>query len=194
MSASHGTAVPARLSGAAFLAGATLAVVTSGGIVEERLSAGSPHVGIVVNALVTFASILTLGLLHRRAPLVAGVMVPQVAGAVLSVLGIHLALRWGWIAGAPWLAERPAQLVNDAVAVLATLTVLWACANRLDLRLLVVALAVLSAYRATGSLWHLDAAPHGFTVTVQDLVIAQLACAALALPLYRWMTHDDLAR
>jgi hypothetical protein len=169
------TVVPARLSGAAFLAGAALGIVTSGGIVEERLSAGSPHVGVVVNALVTFASILTLGLLHRRAPLVARVIVPQVAGAALGVLGIHLALRWGWIAGAPWLAERPAQLVNDAVAVLATLMVLW-------------------AYRATGSLWHLDAAPHGFMVTVQDLVIAQLACAALALPLYQWMTRDDLAR
>ena len=137
--------MPPRLSGAAFLAGAALAVVTSGGIVEERLSAGSPRVGVVVNALVTFGSILTLGLLHRRAPLVAGVIVPQAVGAVLGVLGIHLALRCGWIAGAPWLAERPAQLVNDAVAVFATLTIVWACANRCDLRLLVVALAVLSA-------------------------------------------------
>ncbi len=187
-------AIPARLSGAAFLAGAALAAVTSGGIVEERLSAGNPYVGVAVNALATFASILMLGLLHRSAPLVAGVIVPQAAGAALGVLGIHLALRWGWIAGAPWLAERPAQLVNDAVAVFAMLMVVWACANRFDLRLLVVALAVMSLYRATGRLWHLDAAPHGFLVSVQDLVIAQLACAAFALPLYQWMTRDDLAR
>ena len=43
------TVVPARLSGAAFLAGAALGIVTSGGIVEERLSAGSPHVGVLRN-------------------------------------------------------------------------------------------------------------------------------------------------
>jgi len=188
------SSAPARRSAAAFLAGASLALVTSGGIVEERLSAGSVHVGVVVNALVTFASILTLGLLHRRAPLVPAVVVPQAVGAAVGVLCVHVALRWGWIAGAPWLAERPAQLVNDAVAVFATLTVVWACANRLDLRLLVAALAVLSLYRATGTLWHLDVAPQGFKVTVQDLVIAQLACAALALPLYQWMTRHDLAR
>jgi hypothetical protein len=151
-------------------------------------------VGAVVNALVTFASIGMLGLLHRRAPLVSRVVVPQALGAAVGVFGIHLALRWGWIAGAPWLAERPAQLVNDAVAVFATLTLVWGCAKRIDLRLLVVALAVMSVYRATGSYWHLDSAPRGFLVPVQDLVIAQLVCAALALPLYQRMTRHDLAR
>jgi hypothetical protein len=188
------TIVPARLSGASFLAGAVLALVTSGGILEERVSAGSVHVGAAVNAVVTFAAIATLGLLHRRAPLVSRVIVPQAMGATVGVLGIHLALRWGWLVGAPWLAEGPAQLVNDAVAVFGTLAVVWACANHLDLRLLVVALVVTSVYRATGTYWHLDAAPRGFLVPVQDLVIAQLVCAALALPLYQRMTRDDLAR
>jgi hypothetical protein len=182
-----------RLSGAAFLAGAALAAVISGGLVEERLSAGSLHVGAVVNALVTLASILTLALLGRRVPLGPGVVVPQVAGAAVGVLLVHVALRRGWITGAPWLAERPAQLVNDAVAVFATLIVVWACVNRRDLRLLVAALAIALLYRATGRFWHLDAAPLGFLVTVQDLVVAQFVCAALALPLYDWMTRDDLA-
>lgn len=184
------TGVPARLSVAALLAGAALATVTSGGIVAERLSGGSVAVGSTVNALVTFASILTLALLHRRGPLVSSVVVPQLAGAALGILGVHLALRWGWIAGAPWLTERPAQLVNDAVEVLATLAVVWACARGLDLRLLVGALVVAAVYRTTGHLWHLDAAPRGFLVPVQDLVIAQLVCAALALPIYRTMTRD----
>jgi hypothetical protein len=74
--------------------------------------------------------------------------------------------------------------------VFATLTVVWAFAKRLDLRLLIAALAVALIYRATGRFWHLDAAPRGFLVPVQDLVLAQLACAALALPLYGWMTRD----
>jgi hypothetical protein len=184
--------VPPR-SGAAFLAGAALAIVASGGLVEERLSAGSLLSGAEVNALVTLVSIATLGFLGRRTPLAARTVVPQAVGAVVGVLGVHLALRYGWITGAPWLAERPAQLVNDAVAVFATMTIVWACANRCDLRLLVAALAVALLYRATGRFWHLDAAPPGYLVTVQDLVVAQLGCAALVLPLYQWMTRDELA-
>ena len=46
----------------------------------------------------------------------------------------------------------------------------------------------MTLYRATSRLWHLDAAPHGFVFTVQDLVLAQCAAAAIALPLYRQMT------
>jgi hypothetical protein len=181
--------------GVAFLAGAALGAVISGGLVEERLSAGSVPVGAVVNALITLAAIVTLGLLYRRgahaAPLV---VLPQAVGAAVGVIAVHLALRCGWVHGAAWLAERPAQLVNDAVEVFAILTVVWACANRWDPRLLAVALAVALLYRVTGSFWHLDAAPRGFLVTVQDLVMAQLACAALALPLYERMTRSDLAR
>lgn len=183
---------PRRL-GAAFLAGAALATVASGGLVEERLSAGSLLSGGVVNALVTLASIATLGFLGRRTPLAARTVVPQAVGAMVGVLGVHLALRLGWIAGAPWLAERPAQLVNDMVAVFTTLTIVWACANRYDLRLLLVALVAALLYRATGRFWHVDMAPAGYLVTVQDLVLAQLACAALVLPLYERMTRDELA-
>jgi hypothetical protein len=182
-----------RLPGAAFLAGVALAVVTSGGLVEERLSAGSVHVGAAVNALVTLASIVILARVCRRAPLTPAVVVSQAVGAAVGVVAVHLALRGGWIHGAPWLAERPAQLVNDGVAVFATLTVVWAFANQLDMRLLIAALAVALVYRATGRFWHLDTAPHGFLVPVQDLVLAQLACAALALPLYGWMTREDVA-
>jgi hypothetical protein len=175
-------------SGAAFLAGAVLGTVTSGGIVLERLSGGDLRVGVAVNAFVTLLSILTLGLLKRAAPLGSRVLVPEIVGAWLGILGIHLALRFGWITGAPWLSERPLQLVNDGVAVFTTLAVAWACARRLDLRILVAALVALSLYRVTGRFWHLDARPNGFLVTVQDLVLAQCAAAALALPIYRQMT------
>ncbi len=71
-----------------------------------------------------------------------------------------------------WLAERPPQLVNDGVAALSTLLLVWACARRLDLRFLVGALVVVTAYRRTAWLWHLDLPPHGFVLRVQDIVIA----------------------
>jgi hypothetical protein len=177
--------VPAAAPVAAFFAGGALALVTSGGIVEERLSSGSLDRGVVVNALMTVASIGLLVLVQRRVPRTRRVLIAQAFGALLGILGVHLALRSGVIAGAPWLSERPAQLVNDVVAVFAVLAVVWACAERLDWRLLAAAALLVVLYRATGKLWHLDVAPHGFVVSVQDLVMAQCVGAAVALLLYR---------
>jgi hypothetical protein len=164
----------------AFLAGVALALLTSGGILLERLSLGAPRAGLVVNGVLTLAALLTLGFVEQRVS-VRSSAVPQIVGAALGIVAVHLCLRLGWIAGAPWLSERPAQLVNDAVAVLATLGVVWACAKGLDLRLLVVTLVLLTAYRATGRFWHLDAAPHPFVLSVQDLVLAQFGGVAAAL-------------
>jgi hypothetical protein len=170
----------------AFGAGALLAVVTSGGLLEDRLSAGSVPVGVVVNGLVTLAAIGALALVQRRAQPLFALIAPQLLGAACGVLGVHLALRVGWIAGAPWLSERPVQLVNDVASVLGTSMVVWACARGLDARWLAPALIVTAAYRATSGLWHVDMAPQGFIVPVQDLVAMQLVGVALALPAYRW--------
>jgi hypothetical protein len=176
----------------AFVAGAVFAMVTSGSLVEERSSSGSPSVALVANALITFAAVLVLGLVQRRVALARRVVLPQALGAVCGILVVHLALWTGLLAAPVWLSERPAQLVNDAVAVFSALAIVWACAGRLDLRLLVGALLVVTAYRATARFWQLDVAPHGFLFHVQDLVIAQFVAAALALPLYRGMTrHAD---
>jgi hypothetical protein len=174
----------------AFFAGFLLAAVTSRGIVEERLSAGSPQVGLVVNGLVTFTSILTLAIAQRRAVHARGALVAQGVGAMTGIAAVHIALRVGWIPGTAWLVERPAQFVNDSVAVGATLAVVWACARGLRLWLLLGSLLVLTAYRVTGRFWHLDAPPQGFQTTVQDFVIAQFVGAALALGIYRGMTRD----
>ena len=172
-----------------FIAGAVLAVVTSGGIVEERLSSGSLSVAVVANAVVTFVAILVLAFVERRTPLSTRVVIPQILGAACGIVLVHLTLRAGVLAVPSWLSERPPQLVNDAVAVFSTLAVVWACARRLDLRLLVGSLLVVTAYRATAHCWHLDVAPHGFQLRVQDFVLAQFVAAALALPVYRGMTR-----
>jgi hypothetical protein len=172
----------------AFVGGTAFAVLASGGIVEERLSTGRAGVGVVVNAFIMLASILMLGAVRTRRS--TSVFVLQAVGAFLGVAVVHLALRMGWLAAPVWLAERPAQVVNDIVAVAATLAVVWACAGELDVRLLVLALATLTLYKMTGRFWHLDAPPGGFAITVQNLVLAQVAATALSLPIYRHMTLD----
>jgi hypothetical protein len=185
--------VPARGSLEAltlFTAGAALGGVTSGGIVEERITSGSPGVAFVANALITFTAILVVALVQRRAPWRKTVVLPQAFGAVCGIALVHVALRLGVFAAPSWLSERPPQLVNDAVAVFSTLALVWACARRLDLRLLVGALLAVTAYRMTSCFWHLDVAPHGFLFRVQDLVIAQVLAVALALPVYRGMTRQ----
>jgi len=172
-----------------FVAGTGLGLVTSAGIVEERLSAGSPAVAVVVNALVSGSAILVLALVQRRVHLSSLIVAWQLLGAVVGVLLVHLAVRAGAVPTPYWLAERPPQLVNDTVAVLSTLLLVWACAQRLDLRVLLTALLLVTGYRVTAGLWHLDLPPHGFALRVQDIVIAQFVAAALALPLYRHVTR-----
>jgi hypothetical protein len=178
--------LPILEQGWALLTGLGLAAVTSGGILEARLTGGNMRVGMVANAAVTLAAIFALAAVHRFSAPASRVVLAQLVGASMGIVGIHLALRLGWVDGPAWLSERPAQLVNDAAAVSATLLIVWACARRLDVTLLAVALVLLSAYRLTARAWHLDAPPHGFVVSVQDLVVAEALAAALALALYRW--------
>ncbi len=167
-------------------------MVTSTGLVEERSSSGSLSVAVVVNAVVTLGAMLVLGLVQRRVATSGRALLPQALGAACGIAVVHVALRMGLLVAPSWLSERPAQFMNDAVAVFSTLGIVWACARRLDLRLLVSALLVVTAYRVTAPFWHVDVAPHGFAFPVQDLVLAQFVAAALALPLYRGMTqHAD---
>ena len=164
-------------------------MVTSGGLVEARSSSGDLNVAVWANLFVTLAAILVLGLVGKCEPSSRRIILPQALGAVCGIVLVHLALRAGVVAAPSWLSERPPQLVNDVVAVFSTLAIVWACACRLELRLLVASLLVVTAYRATAHLWHIDVAPHGFALRVQDIVIAQFVAAALALPLFRGMTR-----
>lgn len=192
-----------RCSLAAFGGGLLVALATSAGIAGERITEGDFGVALAANAVATIVAIAALVLTMRpllaffaEAPLVdadarayrlarAGLIVAQVLGAVAGIVLVHFALRREVVGAMPWLSERPAQLVNDVVAVFGLLALVWASANRLDTRLLVVALLVMTAYRATASAWHLDHAPHGFQTTIQELVVAQFVAAALGLLVFR---------
>jgi hypothetical protein len=172
--------------GAGFGLGLLLALATSGAIAGERITRGAFDVAILANAATTsvaiLATILSIGA-HRSRTLAT--LVSQGLGAVVGIVLVHALLHREALAVVPWLSERPAQFVNDAVAVSGILALVWASADGLDTGLLVLTFLGITAYRATSSIWHLDHAPGGFHASVQELVVAQFVAAALALGLFR---------
>jgi hypothetical protein len=193
--------LPPRWVAVAFGTGLLLALATSGGIAEERVTLGAPHVALLVNAVTTVAALVAVVITMRRTrvffvgeagrdrPLgrlyALAVLAPQIVGAVVGVVLVHAALHYEVVAAVPWLSERPAQFVNDAVAVAGFLALVWASADGLDVRVLVVALVGVTAYKLTSATWHVDRAPGGVYASIQELVVAQLVAAALALGLFR---------
>lgn len=185
--------------------GLLLGLAVSGGIAGERLTLGAAAMGTLANALATVAALVAATIATRRTqvawvelpgspedgaatfgrlhPLV--VLLPQLVGAIVGVVVVHALLREGALGRAPWLSERPAQFVNDGVAVFGLLALAWACAADLDARVLFAALLVLTAYCLTAARWHLDHAATGFRTTVQQFVIAQFVAAAIAMTLAR---------
>jgi hypothetical protein len=185
-----------------FAMGLLLALSVSGGIAGERITRGSYGVALLANAMMTAVALVLVVFTMRRVRLSfsetgsAGspqrhallVLASQVVGAAAGVIAVHVLLRREALSMLPWLSESPAQLVNDAVAVAGFLALVWASVNGLDARLLVLAFLGLTLYRATAPMWHLDHAPGGFHTSVQELVVAQLVAAALALGLFRTAT------
>jgi hypothetical protein len=111
----------------------------------------------------------------------------QIVGASLGIVVAHSLLRSSSLGGVAWLSERPAQFVNDAVAVFAPLAIVWASSRRPpNTAVLAATLVLVTAYRMTGSMWHVDTAH--FSYTVQDLVTGELAGSALGISAFRLLT------
>ncbi len=175
--------------------GLLLALATSGGIAEERVTRGAFDVALIANAITTVVSLAAVVLMARRGrgsfargsrPVQAlALLGPQLLGAVAGIALVHVLLHREALATLPWLSERPAQFVNDAVAICSVLALVWASAAGLDTRLLVLAFLGVTAYRMTSSIWHVDDAPGGFHTSVQECVVAQFVAAALALGVFR---------
>src|SRR4051812_47806019 len=108
------------------LAGLLLAVITSAGLLAQRLSPGDLRVATAADALSAVVAIGVLALTFRpflragttaATPIIGG----HAIGGLLGVASVHLALRVLPGGPHPWLSERPAQLVNDLVAVFGAL-------------------------------------------------------------------------
>lgn len=176
----------------AFCAGLLLAIGSSGAIVVGRTLGGTPRFAFASSVLVSGVCSLIFGITLRShyATLIFGAAIarlravvllgPQLAGAALGIAFTHLLLRL--VGHASWLAEGPQQFVNDAVASigLALMMRAWGCRS-LCLGALAIGLGILVMYSMTSSLWHLDQPPIPFEVGVQQLVVTQVLCGAVAL-------------
>jgi hypothetical protein len=170
-----GTASPTHLS--SFTSGFAVAMIACGGILAQRLTRGDVRVALVAQLLLTATLLVVARLGASKAATV-------VVGGVLGILLAHSVVRTSSIGALPWLCERPAQLVNDAVAVFAPLAIVWASSRRPPNTLVVAAtLLLVTAYRATASAWHLDGAV--FSYSVQDLVTTEFAGSALGVAAFR---------
>jgi len=199
----------------AFFCTLLLALNTSGGILCERLSLGSPHVAMAAG----FAMAVSAGLLllqTRRALSIqfrirasspsfsrslfssessagecvyrvqrSAIVGAQGLGALAGMAAVYALTRSGKLAGMPWLWARPTLLVNDLVAVVAIVLLVWSLASQLDTGLLVLALLLMSAFRWTAQDWCVDGAPVHFRVMVQHALVVQFAAVALLLLVWR---------
>lgn len=166
----------------AFTAGFVFALVACGGVLAERLTHGELRVAAVAHVLYTAAVLVVAARRDSSARLIAA----QLFGASLGITVAHAALRASEAGASPWLAECPAQLVNDAVVVFAPLAIVAASSRRPPNTVALVAtLAVVTVYRMTAPLWHFDGG--AFQHTVQELVTIELGCAALGLAAFRYV-------
>jgi hypothetical protein len=174
-----------------FGAGVALAMVACGGLCAARISQGSFSVAVVAHLLATVAVVAIMSRQGRvgasSAHATAARVAAQVVGASIGIVVAHSLLRSSSFGAVPWLSERPAQFVNDAVAVFAPLAIVWASSRRPpNTAVLVATLVLVTAYRFTASMWHVDTAH--FSYTVQDLVTGEFAGSALGISAFRLLT------
>ena len=181
-----------RVLAAGAAMGLLLGLTTSGGIAAARITRGAFEVALFANALTTAVALVADFFTMRRVRAAfdarvsrRALLAAQVLGAVVGVVLVHLLLRREALGVVWWLSEQPAQFVNDAVAVFGFLALVWAVADGLDAKVLVLAFVGVTLYRVTAPMWHVDQAPGGFHSSVQEIVVAQFVGAALALGLFR---------
>lgn len=186
-----------RLTYLGFAWGLLVTLVSSAGILVERLTQGDARLAVFANALtsvVVMGAAVALMHLGARSRMAAekknvALLASLVLGAGSAIVLVHVALRAGVVAAPAWITEGPRQLVNDLVAASAILALLWGSVkDPPSLSSLMVALGLLSLYRFTAGAWHLDR----FTpelglgaLSVQEFVVAEVVGAAIALAIFR---------
>jgi hypothetical protein len=166
--------------------GFAVAMIACGGILSQRLSRGDLKTAFVAHVLLTIAVLAALRSerVTARDECFSPKLVAQFVGGIAGIVVAHCILQSSGLGAVPWLSERPAQFVNDVVAVFAPLAIVRAANRRPPSTLvLVITLALVTAYRATGFWWHLDAAR--FSYTVQDFVTGEFASSALGIATFR---------
>jgi len=157
--------------------GLCVGLVTSLGLFGDRLALGSARTAVTADVATTLVAVLVVTRVsERRRPYVSAAL-----GACAGIVAAHLALGPD---RTPWMSERAPQFVNDVVAALATLALVFAFARRrLVLACVVATTAFVGVYAATHACWHLDRGR--FEATVQECVVAQFFSVLLALWVHR---------
>jgi hypothetical protein len=181
-------------------------VVTSAGIVAERVAKGDAPVAVAAIIAAAGATVFLVAATFRKlvdAPPVADASrargggwpsraIPsQALAALLGVVLVHVSLRLSDLGAYAWLCERPRQLVNDLAAAFGALALVWGCARQPVGPLASVgAVAICAVYSLTAPRWHLDAwgvelaRGSWSSISVQSAVLMQLACSAVGVSVF----------
>ncbi|MFT3764090.1 MAG: hypothetical protein QM820_00975 [Minicystis sp.] len=198
-----GAVRPGLVCGA--LGGLLLALISSAGILAERVAQGDARVVVLADAAAAATAVIVLATTFRsfitpRADGGSGVPVTgpsrvigaQALGAVLGVGLVHLALRGSSLRACGWLCEEPRQIVDDLAAVFGALALVWGSARRpVGPFASLAAVAIAALYALTSPRWHLDAwraeiLQGSFrSISVQIAVLVQLACTAVGVGIFR---------
>lgn len=209
-SSKHASRASAHVLVSAASAGIAFAIVVSGGILGQRLWGTTPARALLADVATTLAALALARGAVARSPNRdgAGVAHASVAARVLQALGgcvgvltMHALLAF--VAPPPWIVERPAQLVNDLVAVFGILAFVWSTSDRAlfsrdrsaTRRLLptphlaIGALAIVLLYELTATAWHFDASPTASGVraawSIQRFVGTEVTASGLGILVFR---------
>jgi hypothetical protein len=194
-----------------FITGLLLALSTSGGILCERLARGDPNVVVAVGCAMAFTAwVLFLHTRHALSLEFSSsaaryrwsgslfsseerpfertyrlrndsVVVAQALGAFAGASIVYVATRFGPLAEIRWLSSRPALLVNDLIAVVAIIGLVWAIAMNLNTAIFAAVIASLTLFEVTAQRWRAIGGPAPFTMTVQHALVVQFGLIALGL-------------
>jgi glycerol uptake facilitator-like aquaporin len=190
------------------LAGGNVAVallansLATGGALLAIISALQPISGAHLNPVVTAVDAAAGGLPWRDVPVIVAA---QLVGAVLGVLAAHLMFGEAWVSWATHDRGGVARAVSEAVATFGLLAVILGCARRRPEAIPgAVSAYIVAAYWFTASTSFanpavtvarsLTATFAGIrTIDVAPFVAAQLAGAAAAFLVLRWLTARPAA-
>ena len=162
------------------LGGFCVGTVTGAAVFAARLGGGEPRTAIAGEVATMLAALALASVLETRRER------SFLAAACAAVIGAWLAHRVLVAThGAPWMREAPAQLVNDAVAALATLTLVASFAGRtVRVACVLAASTLVGVYALTHAMWHVDRSPT-VIVSVQRCVVAQFFSVLVGLLVHR---------
>jgi glycerol uptake facilitator-like aquaporin len=188
-----------RLSGGNMALALLANSIATGAVLVTLIFTFGPISGAHFNPAVTLAAAFEGALPWRRAP---GFIAAQVIGAICGVAAAHIMFEHPLIAVSHHARVGPAQLFSEFLATFGLLVVIHGTGKRVAVVPLTVAAYITAAYWFTSSTSFANPAvtiARGLTDTfsgiepagIPGFIAAQLAGAAAATLLFRWIGNSD---